>query len=128
METSHEIMSEISFLGDLLDSDEPPAPLLQWLSLHFANTNDLAHKLAIRMACHMVRDRLPEAQSYLEVETSINLNGSKTSEEHAIQIRADGELSTFQNHLRLQFGWELTLILDWVSKPQEVQPDTLANE
>ena len=76
----------------------------------------------------MVRDRLPEAQAYHEVETCINLNGAKKSEEHAIQICIEGEQSTFQNQLGTQFGWKLTLIMDWVSKPQEVQPATIADE
>lgn len=124
IEAPDETMSKIS----PLDLGEPLSPLPPDLSVHFANTIDLAHKLAVRIACHVVRDRLPEAQAYLEVDTCINLNGAKTSEEHAIQICIDGELSTFQHQLKMQFGWELTLIMDWVSKPQEVQPTIIADE
>ena len=124
IEAPDEIMSEISHL----DLGEPISPLSPNPLVHFANTIDLAHKLAVRMACHMVRDRLPEVRSYVEVETCINFNGAKTSEEHAIQISNDGNLSTFQDQLRIRFGWDVTLIMDWVSKPQEVQPAIIADE
>ena len=108
---------------------EPLSPLPSDIAVHFENTIDLAHKLAVRMACHMVRDRLPEYQAYCEVETSITVNGGpKSCEEHAVQICIDGELSTFQHELRTRFGWELTLIMDWVSKPEGVQPTIIADE
>lgn len=107
-------MSSISSL----DLGESNSPMPGGPSVHSADSNNLAHKLAVRIACHMVRDRRPEARAFLEVETCITVTGAIPSEERAIEIRSDDEIYKFELHLSRNYHWEQTLISNWVSMPR----------
>ena len=89
-------------------------PVSSVSSVHSANSTSLAHELAVRIACHKVRDRRPEARAFLEVETCIRDSGAMPSEEHTIEISINDENCKFELHLSRQCNWERALILDWV--------------
>lgn len=88
-------------------------------SIHSANPTNLAHKLAVRTACHMVKDRRPEARAFLEVETCIRVSGAMPSKEHTIEISMNDETYKFELHLSKQYNRERALILDWVGTPRD---------
>ena len=99
-------MSEISSL----DLGSPLSPVLPSPSTRFANSVNLAHELAVRIACHMARDRLPEAKAFLEVEACIKVIGSIP----VIETHKDG---TLERQLSTTYSWQPALISDWVSTP-----------
>ena len=71
---------------------------------------------------------MPEAQAFHEVEACLNLDGVHMSGGNGIEDRIDDSTASFQHHLRTRFSWEEPLIIDWVSKPQEVQTVIVADE
>lgn len=89
-----------------------------------SKTEELAHKLSIRVASHMVRDLRPyltEAKVFIEIEDCIRHCGPIPSEEHVMDtLERDDENYKFVRHLSRACGWEQELIVEWVSTvPQE---------
>ncbi len=83
----------------------PPRP-----TVHFAYSPNLAHKLAVRIACRMVRDRIPEVKAFPEVEACIEVTGS-------IPAAIPGD-DALERQLASTYNWERALISDWVSAPR----------
>ena len=105
----------VCFLGELL------SPVSPGLSAHPTKSIDLVHRLAVRITCHMVRDRRSEARVHCEVEECIRISGAIPSEEHAIEIHSDDNFrkSELQLSVSRRYSWNQALILDWVSSSQE---------
>lgn len=102
-------MSEISSL-DLGSPVSPVSPVLPGPSTRSANLTNLVHEFAVKIACHMVRDRLPEAKAFLEVEACIKATGS-------IPIIETSQDDTLERQLSTTYSWQRALISDWVSTP-----------
>ena len=98
-------------IGEAL-SPMPPQPCF-----HSVNSTDLAHKLAVRIACHMMQYRRPEATLLLEVETSITDTGAMPCEDYAAKVYDDREYNKFERRLAIKYDWSQELIYDWVSTP-----------
>ena len=105
-------MSDVSFF----DLGRPLSPVPIHPSVNPELLAELAHNLAVRIACHMVRDRRSEGLAYLEVTTCMNDTQAMPPRENAIDTSSDDGAHRFERSMS-GFAWDRALILGWVSIP-----------
>lgn len=111
------------------DSVDPTiSPMPTNFTLSSALPLDLAHKLAVKIACHIVRDREADDQAFLEVANCLKFKSLNMSAEYDNEHLVNVRTVACRRHLEYRFGWDSHLTTAWVSKPQEVQVVIVADE
>ena len=98
-----------------LELGEPLRAVAPNQSKPSAIPNHPAHKLGVRIACHIVHATRSEAQVLSEVESCMKDVGEIPLDESAIGTFGKDEVNEFEYYLATAYGWDRSMISDWVS-------------